>query len=447
MVTVREFIETFNRNLGIAVPPSWGNLTDTEVAQRFLTRLNEYFFQTYEGIGHTTFDEDELQYFSEFHKYWESHHDEILNPKINTEQARIAANCLSAALSQYGNEILRVTNDTAGLQSRAIAQVRFFTANQDFRQPPKKQFQKYLQDPTRFHAQEIADDPADFLRFLGMTRLSQTDKRLDYARNAANFLVAKDVEAYDLAMLLNRDALCIRNEIVSIPNAGYGSKKANMFIRDMYELGVWPDLSSLDQIDVASDINTMKIALRTKILVPAVPLLTSFLDIFCYQYGFMDRISAQAWRVVWQEWQKADPTTAPASPCQMDFLLYSIGRQYCKDMVVRYRCDRGHQFYHFGARLSRCRLCKDRVNAYPQERLLPCQVTPAELPREDGALLLSDDKLLKKFDGCCIFEEACRPKEKGFVPFDPPKSISIKGQTSWTSAYVDSDRAGGGLMA
>ena len=32
-----------------------------------------------------------------------------------------------------------------------------------------------------------------------------------------------------------------------------------MFIRDMYVLGVWPDLKNMDQIDVASDVNTMRV--------------------------------------------------------------------------------------------------------------------------------------------------------------------------------------------
>ena len=77
-----------------------------------------------------------------------------------------------------------------------------------------------------------------------------------------------------------------------------------MFIRDMVELGVWPDLSGFDRVDVASDINTMKLALRTGILKTDIPLISSFLDIFCYQYGYIDEMSAQAWRVVWEEWKR-----------------------------------------------------------------------------------------------------------------------------------------------
>ena len=155
-------------------------------------------------------------------------------------------------------------------------------------------------------------------------------------------------------------------------------------------------------------------------------------------------MSAQAWHAVWEEWQRIDRTTAPRSPCVMDFLLYRIGREYCKDMVVAYKCQAGHIFYHFGAALKKCR--EHRLPAVPVQRFLPCQVKAENLPREDGELLIKDDNLLKKFDGTCILEQACRPKTSDFVAFGPPKSISIKGQTGWTNSYADTTRGGGGMM-
>ena len=218
-----------------------------------------------------------------------------------------------------------------------------------------------------------------------------------------------------------------------------------MFIRDMVELGVWPGLSHYDEIDVASDINTMKVALRTGILKTDIPLVSSFLDIFCWQYAYMDEMSARAWRQVWEDWTNIDRKNAPRSPCLMDFLLYRIGREYCDDIVVQYKCENGHSFYHFGARLRNCRSCLEKgrkVPAKPVGRVLPCQIEARELPREGGALLLDENKLLRLFDGVCIFENACNPKSKAFRPLAPPKSISVKGQTSWTSSYADKESRG-----
>jgi len=445
--TFLQFIEDLNTKIGVPLPPSWSDLDEVQLVQRFLSKINEYFYQTHAGIGTTTFRDEELQYFSEFHKYWESNHQEILNPTLDEAQAIAAARALAEAIRKYGTGILGVTHETHGLSPQAIAQVRFLTANQDFREPPQNQFEKYLEDPTRFEPEDIADDPADFLKFLGTTRLSQTDKRLDFARNAATFLLNRQDRAYEIAEEFDNDATSIRRALVNAPNMGYGNKKANMLIRDMFELGVWPQLCKFDAIDVASDINTMKLSLRTRILVPAIPLISSFLDIFCYQYSYIDHMSASAWRAVWSQWRRIDPDTAPSSPCQMDFLLYRIGREYCRDIVVQYGCPKGHTFYHFGAGLKNCRVCTQRVAARPQARFLPCQIPAEQLPRDQGKLLLADGKLLKTFDGSCILTQACRPTEQPFRAFNPPKSISIKGQTSWISAYTNSERGGGGMMA
>jgi hypothetical protein len=229
---------------------------------------------------------------------------------------------------------------------------------------------------------------------------------------------------------------------------GYGLKKANMFIRDMVELSVWNQVDNFDKIDVPSDINTMKLALRTGILKTAIPLLTSFLDIFCYQYEYTDEMSAKAWRTVWEQWKLNFPETALGSPAQMDYLLYRIGREYCKDNVVQYECEKGHIFYHFGANLTFCRVCSgsDRSLAHAKARFLPCQVAPEQLPRTKGVLLRPEKNLLRLFNGVCIFENTCRPKSPEFRALEPPKSISRIGQTSWTNSYSDIEKGGGGMM-
>lgn len=449
MNSLIEFVAQLNQRMGITLPDDWQKLGATEISRRFLSGLNEYFFQTSTELGATVFQDQEFQYFSAFHKFWEANHKEILNARIDEAQAKIAAQCLGKAVSRYGREILSLTANTHGLGKEAVAQVRFLTANQDFREPPENQFGRYLEDPTQFDSSSVEEDPDGFLRFLGTTRLSQTDKRLDFAKNAAHFLSGRKIKAFEIARHFGNNAAEIREALVNERNMGYGSKKANMFIRDMVELGVWPGLSHYDEIDVASDINTMKLALRTRILQTDIPLLSSFLDIFCWQYSHIDETSAAAWRRVWEFWTRIDSKTAPRSPCLMDFLLYRIGREYCDDMVVQYKCERGHTFLYFGARIKNCRVCmeeKRKTPAHPGPRVLPCQVKSQDLPREGRRLLLSTDNLLTVFDGVCIFEGVCEPKSATFLPFDPPKSISVKGKTGWTESYADRDRGGGGMM-
>lgn len=445
-MTLRSFIVNLNRELGVSVPEAWEEvIDDVSLAQRFLEKLNEYFFQTYDGIGTARLNDKEYQYFSDFHKYWESHHAEIINAKINREQARLAARALHDALVQYGENIFDVTLNTRGLSRQAVAQVRFFTANQDFREPPEDQFGKYLEDDTQFDAQNIYGDPADFLRFLGLSRLSQNDKRLDYAKHAAEFLLEKKINAFQIAEYFDNDAQRIREGFLGRVGMGYGRKKTDMFIRDMVVLGVWSNLSNMDVIDVASDRNTMKLALRTRILQTDIPLLSSFLDIFGYQYGYIDAMSAAAWRAVWEEWKVIEPETATSAPCMMDFLLYRIGREYCDDKLVEFVCENGHRFFHFGARLKLCRQC--RAILTPVRRLIPCQTQADQLPRdEDGYLLLDESNLLRTFNGVCIFESACRPKSDDFKKLSPPKAISIIGRTGWTDSYAFKGEGGGGMM-
>ena len=445
-MNLRNFIMSLYLEIGISVPKDW-NVTTEEItlAQKVLEKLNEYFFQTYEGIGTVKLNEKEFQYFSDFHKYWEAHHAEIINAKINREQAKLAARAFHEAFNRYNKSVFDVTLNTRGLTKKAIAQVRFFTANQDFREPPEDQFGKYLEDDSQFDARCIKDDPSDYLDFLGLSRLSQNDKRLDFARHSADFLLEKGINAYQIAEYYSNDAKKIRDGFLENVGMGYGRKKTDMFIRDMAVLGVWPNLFNLDVIDVASDRNTMKLALRTRILQTEIPLLSSFLDIFGYQYDYIDTMSAAAWRTVWEEWKLAEPETAPSAPCMMDFLLYRIGREYCNDKLVEFVCDNGHRFFHFGAKLKLCRQC--RANITPERRLIPCQTQLNNLPRnEEGQLLLDESNLLRTFDGVCIFETVCSPKSGEFKKLSPPKAISIIGRTGWTDSYAYKDEGGGGMM-
>ncbi len=445
-MSLQNSLEKFQQQTGILLMENLNTITDNVIlARHILERLNKNFYQTYEGIGIGTLDEKEYQYLPDFHKYWQAHHAEIVNAHLDRLQARLAARSLHEARLKYGEHIFDVTLDTHGLSPQAIAQVRFFTANQDFREPPEDQFGRYFENDIQFDAHTIAEDPAGYLAFLGAPRLSQNDKRLDFANHAAQFLQERGINAFQIAAFFDNDAARIRQGILDSVGMGYGRKKTDMFIRDMAVLGVWPNLSNMEVINVASDRNTMKLALRTRILQTDIPLLSSFLDIFGYQYGYIDEMSAAAWRAVWEEWKATKPETAPPAPCMMDFLLYRIGREYCNDKLVDFACENGHRFFYFGAQIKLCRKCRATIT--PVRRLMPCQVDATQLPRDDkGEILLKDSNLLRIFGGVCIFEPVCRPKDADFKRLSPPKAISIIGRTGWTDSYAYKDEGGGGMM-
>ena len=47
----------------------------------------------------------------------------------------------------------------------------------------------------------------------------------------------------------------------------------------------------------------------------------------------------------------------------------------------------------------------------------------------------------------CPFEIVCKPRTAAIGKLNPPKSISILGQTGWDSAKSRKDEGGGGLMS
>ncbi len=440
--SITDFAADLARVIGAGADPVRSD--NIEAARKLVSELNAYLYQTGDELGSASFGDEQLQYLSEFHKYWEREHEALLDPSIVDGKVETAARALSSAVRKYGSGLLETPDTSEGLPRPDVAQVRFFTANQDFRRPPLEQYKQFMLDPRQFDATEIAARPEEFLRCIGVSELSQSDKRIQFARNAAKFLLDRHIRAYDLAAECGHNAAAIRDLLIDTPNIGYGLKKANMFLRDMVALDVWQGLDGLWSIDVPSDVNTMKLALRSGILRTAIPLVSSFLDIFCHQVSCVDRFAASAWRSVWVQWCKLDGETAPPSPCMMDSLLYRIGREHCGHILGRYVCENKHSFHYFYGRLRKCIVCA--APATMEERLLPCQVDHSQLPRRDGLLLFDSKKLLRCFDGQCILEPACDPRSDAFIAYDAPKSISVKGQTGWTTAYA-SAAGGGGLMA
>jgi DNA-directed RNA polymerase subunit RPC12/RpoP len=211
----------------------------------------------------------------------------------------------------------------------------------------------------------------------------------------------------------------------------------------MVLLGIWNNANNFDKIDVASDINTIKIALRTGILKPAIPLLSSFMDVFCHQYAYTDEMNAKAWRRVWEIWKEKYPTECISSPCLMDYFIYNfIGKQICKETLTDYVCQNcGNEFYWYTSRKSKCPKCNSKE--LKKTKSLPCQSCNGNIVIENTKDYKNND-YLKSYTNC-PFRDVCN--NGGNIKLKPPKSISIKGATGWTEAYADEVQGGGGLMA
>ena len=438
------FIEEIKTNT------SDGKLSIDE-ARYVVSKINEFLYTKYHDVGTTKALEQTFSYFSDFHKYWENHYKEILNVHIDETQCEKVAEALHDVFINTNGSAFKETFDTQGLPDETVCRIRFLTANQDFR--GSRNFSEfaeiYSQDPAIFDEEVIFNDPENFLKALRIQNLSQSDKRLIYAKRVAEFLTERHITPYDIPKAFHNDVAEFKAALISFTGAGYGNKKTDMFIRDMVVLGIWKNVYGFDKIDVASDINTVKVALRTGILQTAIPLVSSFIDIFCYQYGYIDEMNAKAWRKVWEIWMNKFPEETISSPCLMDYFVYNVvGRQFCKERLYIFECnEKQHTFKWHSYRNTRCQICYENgeknISAHITDKLLPCSDKDGRLAirQTDFVKSLPRDKKINQ----CPFADICNTYGKKGL--QPPKSISIKGRTGWIDAYADKDNGGGGLMA
>ncbi len=429
------------------------NKLTVEEARLVVSKMNEYFFTNYEGIGTTNILDNDYEFISEFHKFWERNHKEILNPSIDLSRCEAIADILHDIYIKYDKKPFYNIYDTCGLTSQEICRIRYFSSNQDFR--GSRSFSElaeiYRVDPSIFDTEKIYEKPVDFIKDIGISGLSQNDKRIHFASNAAKLLIDNKIEPYDLLSFCTNDIAQVRQLLVSNKGAGYGNKKADMFLRDMVVLKVWNNVTNFDVIDVASDVNTIKVALRCGILKTDIVLISSFLDIFSYQYSLIDTMNAKAWREVWNAWQRKYPTECIESPSLMDYLVYRIvGREFCKESLYTFRCETGaHTFKWHSAKNRTCQICHKQGQRHKAEvvkKTLPCADNEGHIFFEKNINVNTDNAVLAGMK-TCPFVCVCCPSNNRFKKYNPPKSISILGRTGWDSAKARRDEGGGGLMS
>jgi hypothetical protein len=426
---------------------------DVTTVRQALTAVNNFLYQKPETRGTFTWDGDEFDFFSKYHVFWHNCNAEILEPKVDETACAATADILhQLRLGPNGKELFYKTVDTRGLEPRALAQVRFFTAPQDFRGSidSGKSFDAYISDPDRFNPSVILDDVDGFLRTImtGDEANEQRDAREKFARTCAQLLVDLKCDAYDLAARFDGSAARLRS-FLSEENqgTGFGRKKCDMFLRDMIVWKVW-HLKDVECIDVASDANTIRVALRARILTTAIPLLSSFLDVFCYQYELIDSWNARAWRSVWEQWRARHPETCPECPALLDYLAYRIiGREFCRDQGLSVlECDGkpSHVVYWHSAQKKVCPVCHGHLHVV--SRHLPCTHDQGRVAIQHSQYVSGDHPLLPGIAECPLVP-VCRPRERDFRKRIAPDSISIRRATGWLTAYTTEEQAGGGLSS
>ena len=371
------------------------------LAASILAEINKFLYQQKMTLP--------SEYISEFHRYWEENHEKVLSPKIDPN-----GECLTVAKvleGIYKSNTIRVQLDTLDLTKEEIANVRFFTAIQDFNidvHARSNPFEFYKRHPNCFRPEKVTKNALlvdELLNFLGAQ--SQRDKRKPWMLNSARLLVEQyNSSAYEINKVHDGDVIEIVKSLTAEEKYGFSIKKSHMFLRDMADLGVWKYKRNVEKLDVMSDKNTMRVSLRTGILQFRIPLLASFLDVFCYQYSMVDRLNRESWRKVWEKWGEIPKNHRPPTPASMDYLIFRLGKIACR----------------------------------PSKRICPPEKEIAEKRLES---LVPQDRLIFRDDGYCIFTQVCQLERK---MLNAPKSISIEGRTGWKSGKT-SEGGGGGISS
>jgi len=371
------------------------------LAASILVEINKFLYQRKVALP--------SEYISEFHRYWEENHEKVLSPKIDPK-----GECLTVAKvleGIYKSNIIKVQLDTLDLTEEEIANVRFFTAIQDFNidvHARSNPFEFYKRHPNCFRPEKVMNNALlvdELLNFLGAQ--SQRDKRKPWMLNSARLLVEQyNSSAYAINKVHDGDVVEIVKSLTAEEKYGFSIKKSHMFLRDMADLGVWKYKRNVEKLDVMSDKNTMRVALRTGIIQFRIPLLASFLDVFCYQYSMVDRLNRESWREVWEKWGEIPKNHRPPTPASMDYLIFRLGKIACR----------------------------------PSKRICPPEKEIAEKRLES---LVPQDRLIFRDDGYCIFTQVCQLERK---MLNAPNSISIEGRTGWKSGKTN-EGGGGGISS
>ncbi len=373
-----------------------------EIAASVLHEINKFLYQK-----NSSLDGD---YLSEFHKYWKANHEKILSPRIGSKETLEIAKVLEGI---YANNIIRVQLNTLDLSAEQIANVRFFTAIQDFKidiNAKINPFELYKLKPDFFVAKAILENELlidEFLNRIGAE--SQRDKRKKWMQEGAKLLLSDyGGSAFNICDKHKSDVGQIKKSIAEPDRYGFSQKKADMFLRDMADLKVWNYKSNIDKINVMSDKNTMRIALRTGILQFRIPLLASYLDVYCYQYSLVDKWNVKAWREVWKVWDTIPNNHRPPTPASIDYFIYRMGKLACWKAASRRKCP----------------------------PLKPVGKKWLESK-------ISQDQLIFNSAGYCVFERVCNVSRK---TLNHPMSISIKGATGWETGKTN-EGGGGGIQS
>lgn len=199
-------------------------------ARKIVNEINDFLYATYDGIGTVSALENEYQFLSEFHRYWNDNYEEILDVKIDEEKCTKVADALYDIYVRSNGQAFSGVYDTYGLSKEDICRVRMLTANQDFRgsRSFKELVDVFQSDNSIFDLNFINSEPEIFLKNISVGSLAQNDKRISYATEISKMLLDLGVTPYELIDYYDGDIYALRNALIARNGAGYGNNVAHL---------------------------------------------------------------------------------------------------------------------------------------------------------------------------------------------------------------------------
>jgi len=314
--------------------------------RRYLSLLNAFLYERrspgeIDDLAEPNEQHPEWRRITPFLAIWDDYAGRVLGFSFDDEQVEKLARAL---LRIYQNcpditakpELLAHDEEAStlgGLRPKEFALIRLMHALQDFSElqadinaqfvgAVRAAFGGRIPDETQLSNEESARRLLS--TFGGADRNVQ--ERLRYIFSSARMLSQLHPGgAYGLAEEANGDVHAIFNTLITFP--GLKRKKANMLLRDYYELGVWSYRQNLDALNIIPDNRVMRVALRTGIIHPALgKLLNSLLDEFDFQYVLATTATEEGFRRVWERTKDINSGIHIVPyPAKFDELIFKLG--------------------------------------------------------------------------------------------------------------------------
>jgi len=317
-------------------------------------------------------------------------------PQINN-LAKVLVTIFSGISGQLPAPYAQNTGSVAGVSAAEYSFLRLLHATMDFSeellpidvplvQKLKVAFSNQLPGPKELQTVEGANSLIEC--FGGADR--NVDERRRYIQRACERIdVQYGGQAMNIFTAHAKDAQAIFDALCAFK--GIKAKKANMILRDFYEMGIWVYAKNLHAINIIADNRVMRIALRTGILhLSTGKTFNDLLDQYDQQYVVLVQSTAEAFRRVWEKTAELNNGTHVVPyPGKFDELVFRLGGNCCK-LNARV-CESGRQSKTFHAWI------KSKLN-YSTSQACPFSlVCPVELKKLNAPFAIQNNTWNKIF--------------------------------------------------